>query len=165
MRTSTKLPIIAILCASLGIGLVGASAAFADSGSAVEAAPLPAAGSAAAEQPKPVPSDSLANPVDDPVEAYSDLKAAKKQGWAFAILAGLIMLAAALGRAATKWPNWPVLSWINKHKKVLIVSAAISVTATAAFNALSLGGSWLAVVGAGGGALLAFINAAPSEAK
>jgi hypothetical protein len=161
MRTS-KLAVIAIICGVLGLGLSVASAQD-GSGSAVAEPAGSAAPAPAAEQPKPA--DALANPVDDPVEAYSDLKAAKKQGWAFAILAGLIMLAAAVGRAAVKWPSWPVLSWINKHKKVLIVSAAIGVTGTAAFNAMSLGGSWLAVIGAGGGALLAFINAAPSEAK
>lgn len=156
MRTA-KLTVIAIVCSVIGLGLVGASAVYADGSAVVEGS-----GSAPAA---PLPSDSLANPVDDPAEAYSDLKAAKKQGWAFAILAGVVMLAAAVGRAAKKWPTWPVLSWINQHKKVLIVSTAIGVTATAAFNALSLGGSWFAVIGAGGGALLAFISAAPSEAK
>jgi len=163
MRTSTKLPIIAILCASLGLGLVGASFAFAD-GSA-EVAPPQAAGSAAAEQPKPAPSDALANPVDNPVEAYSDLKAAKKQGWAFAILAGIVMLCAAIGRAAVKWPSSPGLNWVNKNKKALFVVTGAGLTATAAFNALSLGGSWYASIGAAGAALLAYIQAAPSEAK
>ena len=154
-----KLPIIAILCGTLALGLV--AVANADSGSAVAAEVQQGAGSASA----PAPADSLANPVDDPVEAYSDLKAAKKQGWALGILAAFIMLAAAIGRAATKWPTWPVLNWINQHKKITIAVAFVGITASAVFNALALGGSWYAAIGAGGAALLAFINAAPSEAK
>lgn len=154
-----KLPIIAILCGTLALGLV--AVANADSGSAVAAEVQQGAGSASAS----APADSLANPVDDPVEAISDLRAAKKQGWAFAIIAAVCMLAAGLGRAAVKWPSWPVLSWINTHKKVLIVTTGVSVTATAAFNALSLGGSWYASIAAAGAALLAYIQAAPSEAK
>lgn len=154
-----KLPIIAILCGTLALGLV--AVANADSGSAVAVEVQQGAGSASA----PAPADSLANPIDDPVEAYSDLKAAKKQGWAFAIIAGIVMLCAAIGRAAVKWPTWPVLNWINKHKKALIVVGGAGVTATAAFNALALGGSPFAIAAAAGAALLAFVQSAPSEPK
>lgn len=171
MSKSVKLPLIGIACGvfalvmTLAVPHFTVSLAHAQDGSALVDAGTPDAGSASAPSPAPLPSDSLANPVDDPVEAYSDLKAAKKQGWAFAVLAGLCMAAAALGRAAMKWPTWPVLSWINEHKKVLLITAGVGVTATAAFNALALGGSWFAIIGAAGGALLAFISTAPSEAK
>ena len=164
MSKSIKPSVLAVLCGAVALLLSIASINVAhaqDAAVPAVAAPQAAVSAVAA----PAPSDSLANPVDDPVEAISDLRAAKKQGWAFAIIAAVCMVAAGLGRAAVKWPSWPVLSWINTHKKVLIVTTGVSVTATAAFNALSLGGSWYASIGAAGAALLAYIQAAPSEAK
>lgn len=157
MSQSVKFAIVSVLCGFVALLLTIASINYAHA----DAAPQ-AAGSAVAA---PAPSDTLANPVDDPIEAISDLRAAKKQGWAFAIFAAIAMAAAGLGRAAQRWPAFVGLSWVNKHKTVLLVAAAVGAVASAAFNALADGGSWYAVALAGGGVLLAFLNSKPTEEK
>lgn len=113
------------------------------------------------------PADKLHNPVDDPLAALSDIREAKKQGWAFAILASVIMLVAGLARASVRWPNAPLLSTIAKHKTVIFVVTCLGAAAGAAFNALALGGSMYSVLLAGGGAALLFINAGgpPKQAQ
>lgn len=108
-----------------------------------------------------VPSDSLHNPIDSPSAAIEDAKQAKKQGWASFILVLIIMVTAAFAKASTKWPATPVLSTINKHKTLIFVIACFGVGSTAVYNAVT-GGSWYAALLAGGVAVVAFINAAPS---
>lgn len=105
------------------------------------------------------PADKLHNPVDDPLAALSDVREAKKQGWAFAILAVVVMLVAGFARASVRWPTLPVLSQIAKHKTVIFAVACLGASAVGAYNALALGGSWYSVLVAGGGAALLFINA------
>lgn len=169
-----SLALIAVMCGALGLGLSVVQAqtippsAFVDAG-----APAEAAGSAAPQATsttvtvttQPAPADSLHNPVDDPLAAVNDVRQAKKQGWALAILAAVIMLTAGFAKASVKWPSAPLLSTINKHKTVIFFVAGAGTVATSSYNALALGGSWYAVLMAAGGAVLAFISSLPSEAK
>ncbi len=115
------------------------------------------------EGASPAPSDALANPVDDPIEAYSDLKGAKKQGWAVFLLACVVMLAAGLARAADKWPTVKPLAWIKANKWALLITSGAGLVAAAAYNALALGGSPYAAVLAAAGAVLTLI--APKAAQ
>ncbi len=108
------------------------------------------------------PSDSIDNPVDNPLAAIDDVRQAKKQGWATAILVTLIALTAGFARASSKWPTAPVLKTINKNKTVILVVGCLGVCVTAAYNALALGGSWFAVLGAAVVAGVTFVNAQPN---
>lgn len=121
-----------------------------DGGTGVVAAP--------AADPPPT---ALPNPVDNPGAAIDSLKAAKKLGWAAAILAAIVMLAAGLARAAAKWPTLPGLSWFAKHKTAIFVTAAVSTIGAAAYNAIALGGTWLAAGAAAVAALLTLIAPTP----
>lgn len=103
------------------------------------------------------PSDALANPIDDPIEAYSDLKAAKRLGWAPFLLAIVVMLTAAFARAGQKWPTVKPLAWVAKKKWALLAISGAGLVAAASYNALALGGSPYAALLAAGGAVLALV--------
>lgn len=130
--------------------------AFADSGSAVI---LPPPDTQPAPEVKP--SDKLHDPLTAPIAAWDDLKAAKKQGWAAAILCALVLLTATFARASSRWPK--AFGWAAKHKTAIIVVGAVGATAAAAFDTLVLGGSWMSVVMASGGSLLALIAPTHTE--
>jgi hypothetical protein len=151
------LPIIVILCgvaALLCWSAVTAHAQPVDAGApAVTDAGTPDAGSGST-----TPAAALHNPVDDPLAAIEDAKAAKKQGWAFVVLASLVMLTAGAARAVAKWPDAPVIAAINKHKTAILIIGCASAGAVAAYNALALGGSWIALLYAGAGAALTFVS-------
>lgn len=104
------------------------------------------------------PADKLHNPVDEPAAAYDDLKAAKRQGWAAAILAALVMLTAGLARAAQRWS---ALAFFAKNKHALLVLGGVSTVGAAAFNALLDGGAWTAVLLAAAGTVLSLITPTP----
>ncbi|MGE0206158.1 MAG: hypothetical protein AB7E70_19450 [Hyphomicrobiaceae bacterium] len=124
-------------------------------------------GSAALPALESKPSDALANPVDDPIEAYSDLKAAKRLGWAPFLLAIVVMLTAAFARAGQKWPTVKPLAWVAKKKWALLAISGAGLVAAASYNALALGGSAYAALLAAGTAVLALIRptAPTSEAS
>jgi hypothetical protein len=157
-----RLVLLALCGFTLGVGV--AQAQVPDAGAVIVE---PFTGSGSAAQPTVTttttttiaPADALPNPVDDPVAAVSAVKAAKKQGWAAAILATIVMLVAGLCRASMRWPSAPVLSTIAKHKTVIFVVTCLGAGAGAAFNALTQGGDWMAVAWAGVGSVLLFINA------
>lgn len=154
----------ALICAlAIGFGmtavtLVTISDAWADEGSAVvDAGPPTGPGSGTA----PSLSDKLHNPVDDPLAAISDLRAAKKQGWAAAILAAIVMLTAGLARAAQRWPTVSFLAWFGKHKTAIFIVGGVGTVSAAAYNTLVLGGTVMAVIFAAVGAVLTLIAPTP----
>lgn len=116
-----------------------------------------AGGSGSATTPTTKPSDALANPVDDPLEAISDARQAFKQCWPVGLLAIVVMLTAAFARAGEKWPTAKPLVWIAKKKWALIAISGAGLVGAAAYNALMLGGSPYAALLAAGGAVLALV--------
>ncbi len=122
------------------------------------------AGSGSATTPTK-PSDALANPVDDPLEAINDARQAFKQGWAVGLLAIVVMLTAGLARAGQKWPTAKPLAWIAKKKWALLAISGAGLVGAAAYNALALGGSPYAALLAAGGAVLALVMPKAGEAS
>lgn len=106
-----------------------------------------AAGSAA------TPADKLNDPISSPQAAFDDLKAAKKLGWGLLVLATLIMLCRLVGRLGYK----PLSTG-----RAAVVTAAVGTVAVTAYNALALGGTWLAAAAAAIVALAAWWD---SQAK
>jgi hypothetical protein len=146
MRKTVLLVVVAVALALSGLALT----AFADDGSGSAA---PDSGSAAPNVSTPV--DALGDPLSAPAEAWSDLQAAQKVGWPLAILAGVVMLARLLGRLGGVWSRL-------REGKVALAIGALSATSCAAYNALALGGSWLAVAA---GAIVAGAAAWDAAAK
>lgn len=138
----------------------GSGSAIAGSGSAVSLPPghpdiSPAPAPETAPQPAAVgAADKLHDPVSAPSQAYDDVKAAKKTGWAVAVFAVLVMLARLAGRAR----NTKALAWLGKGRTAVIVAAAGALLA-ACYNAAADGGSWTAILAAGVTALAAYWNA------
>lgn len=127
-----------LVCVAIGLATSGMlCVAVADSGSAVVApdssSNSPNSGSAAA-----APADSLHDPLSAPAAAFDDLKAAKKVGWPLAILAGAVIVSRLLGRAGG------IFKPLASGKAALVVGA-VGAASCSAYNALALGGSWLAV--------------------
>lgn len=118
-----------------------------------ELPPAPVLAVAAIESPQP--SDSIADPLDNPVEAYSDLKAAKRLGWSALAFAAVLMLCKVAGRAK----SW--IGWLGQGKRPLWI-AALTAIATAGYNAAAEGGSPLAIATA---ALVAFAVAYDANGK
>lgn len=116
-----------------------------------------AAADAAAEPPPSTgPADQLHDPIDDPGPAYDDLVRAKKSGgWALALLAGFVMITRVLARLPGSLGAW---FRVGVRATVVAAGGAIGV---AAFNALALGGTWIAVLFAAVGAGLALITPIP----
>ena len=127
---------VTIACIAVALGLAGLSlVAFADDGSGSAAAiTAPATGSAATA----APSDQLHDPLSAPAAAFDDLKAARKIGWPLAILAALVITAKLLSRLGGVW------SKLGTGHAALAIGA-LSAGSCAAYNALALGGSWMAV--------------------
>lgn len=112
------------------------------------AAPAPAPGSV------PAPADKLHDPVASPQAAWDDVKAARKDGWAIAAFAVLVMLAklaARLGRDV-KW-----LALLGKGKAAVVVGA-VGALATACYNAAAEGGAWSAMLMAGAVAVFGYLD-------
>lgn len=121
---------------------------------AAELAPGPAG--AASPAPAPKPSDQLDDPLAAPGDAYADLVAAKRSGgWALALLAGLVMLTRTLARLPGAVGAW----WrVGARATGLASAGAIG---AAAFDALALGGTWIAVLFAAAGAGFALLAPVP----
>lgn len=116
-----------------------ASAQPAPSGSATAATPdlgSAAAGSDAASK--------LHDPVTDTKATISDLKAAEREGWGIFAFALLVILCKLAGRAPTLPIVGSKLAFLGKGTAALVVGAA-GAFAVAAYNALTSGGSWMAV--------------------
>ena len=99
----------------------------------------------------------LHDPVADPISAVSDLRQAKRQGWAALSFAILVMLTRCGGRLSAKHKSLAFLGKGNAH----IALAATAAFALAGYNALALGGSLYAALYAAGGVLLYTIMPQP----
>jgi hypothetical protein len=68
------------------------------------------------------------------------------------------MLTAGFARAADKWPNSKLFAWFKKKKTAIYVVSGLSLTSAAAFNALALGGTWMAAAYAAAGAFFTMLH-------
>lgn len=124
----------------------------------VDAGPQEAAPPAVASAPTVSPADKLPNPVDDPFAAIETLKAQKKQGWAVTILGAIVMLTMGLSRAAVRWPTSKLLAWFATNKTAIYITSSVGLVGAAAFNALALGGTWMAAAYTGAGAFFTLVH-------
>lgn len=123
---------------------------------------VPPSGSGSSTTPAPAPpADQLHNPLTDPRAAWDDVKAAKKIGWPLALLAGLIMVARALGYAGDRWPKFKAFAKLGGITGTIV--AGVSACGAAAFNTLALGGTWFAVAAAAVGAFFALLHPNPPK--
>lgn len=107
------------------------------------------AGSGSAVEPTK-PSDTIDDPIENPSEYISDVRLAKKTGWALAVLVVLFGICKLLGRAKTiAW-----LAWLGRGKAALIIGASGAVIA-ALIDTIALGGT---LVAAGYAAVLALFG-------
>ena len=138
----------------VGTARADAPAAAQAPGSAAPAIPPPteATGSGSAAQP---PSASLHDPIVDPAGAISDAREAKRHGWALAAIVVLILLARGLGTARKRWPGSRALRWMAGRAGLVVIG--VGVVGCAAFDAVILGGSWLAAAYAAIGAGLSWM--------
>lgn len=107
------------------------------------------------------PADRLHDPIAYPFQAIDDARGAWKNGWAFGILATIVILTHGLASAVGRWPNSRLLKWFAQNKTAIFVVSGIGTVAGASFNALALGGTWLAALFAGVAAILAVIKPTP----
>lgn len=167
-----KISLAIALLFAFGLGLE--VYAFADVGPlAGTHAPIAGVGSGAAaplaRPPAPVivapPADSHAlpppataipaDPLAQPQAAFDELQAAKKLGWPILVLVVLIIASRLLARLGG------VFTFLGTGKASLVI-AGVGAVALAAYNAIALGGTWLA---AGMAAMLAGIAAWDAAAK
>lgn len=103
------------------------------------------------------PSDAVANPLDDPQEALTEVKAAKKQGWPLFVLMSLVMIAKLVQGAGKRWPDNRIMKWLNTDSRSFII-AGIGTVGSAAFDVAFQHGGWPAIMFAGIGAGLALMQ-------
>lgn len=134
----------------VGAALValGLSAVYYSDASAAETPAIASAGIGSAippsptmDEPAPRPSDSIDNPVTDPVAAWDDFQAARKIGWPAAVFAVVTMLMLALGTLG-KSVTW--LAWLSRGVAATAIGA-VSAIGTACYDAVAAGGSWVAI--------------------
>ena len=96
----------------------------------------------------PQPSDALHDPLASPAAAFDDLRAAKRIGWGVAFLVGVIMLCGILGKLGGIFAPLGT-------PRVLFAIGSVSTFAATAYNAVYLGGAWVAALAAAGPPLIA----------
>lgn len=125
------------------------------------------AGEPATALPTTKPSDTVVNPVTQPVQAWSDEKAARKVGWPLAIWLGLVMLGKGLAYSRDKFKTTPVIgklaAWLAKGKGAMIL-AAIGGCGAAGYDTVVNGGSWVAALVAAGAALGGVMHSTTKDA-
>ncbi len=124
-----------------------------DAGVPAGSAEVVAAGSDAAPAPAK-PADKLHDPAAAPSAAWDDLKAARKDGWAIAVFAALVMLSKLASRLGK---NVKLLAALGKGK-VAVVVGAVGALATACYNAAATGGAWSAMIMAGAAAVFGYLD-------
>lgn len=155
----------------IAAALLGIQTALADAPAGVQVEPFVVssdagvAADAGVPAPDARPPGGLANPVDDPIGAYSDARAALEQGWAVFVLAVIVMTTAGLSRAAGRWPNARLLAWFVRNKTAIYIVAGVGTVAAAALDALWLGGTWYAAGYAALGAFLTLVAPQPSSPR
>jgi hypothetical protein len=115
-----------------------------------------AAGSASAP-PAATPADELHDPIAAPAQAWDDVKAAKKVGWAVLVFAVLTMMAKLAGRMKTVKFFAPL-----GKGKVAVVIGALGALGASCYNAAAEGGAWTAMLVAGVTAIAHYMNAEKS---
>jgi hypothetical protein len=131
----------------------------------IAAPPVALAGSSSSSPPAPapaptlVPADKLHDPIEAPIAAIGDVRAAWREGWALGLLVALVIVARGLGTARRRWPASRLLSWLSGRTALVVLG--VGTTGAAAVDAIALGGSWLAAAAAAAGALLALIEPGP----
>lgn len=149
-----------LIACCITAALVPLSPAVADAGSNAPVL-LDAGAPAPVDAGTAKPSDTLDDPIAAPAAAWDDVKAAKKTGWSLALLGVLIMAARTAAGARNRYP-W--LAFLAKGKAAIGIAAILAI-ATASFDTLALGGSWVAVLFAGAGALFALLIPTAPPAK
>jgi hypothetical protein len=159
-----------LLCMFLAFG-VAAPVAVADTGSAVvlvdagsESAAAPTdSGSGSAVATPPATGSDAASQLHDPTKdlsgTISDLEAAKKTGWGFALFAALVILCRFILPLVSSR-----LAFLREGKAATI-AGAIGAAGIAGYDALVAGASWYALLGVLIGAVLHYIDATPPPAK
>lgn len=130
-----------------------AAAAVVDAGPALSGVVAPdAPGSAMvpAAAPATAPEVKIADPVQQPAQAFDDLKGAKRYGWAGVVFV-LLVLITRTGMVYSE--RVPFLKFLGKGQAHSII-AAVSAFAMTAYNALVLGGTLYAAMGVGLGTFL-----------
>jgi hypothetical protein len=150
----TLIGLVAGACLVLSCFHIGVRMASADAPALLDAGSGSSSATAA-------PADQLHNPVQSPVLAFDDVAAAKKLGWAAMLFAILVMATKALAYAKDHLEGVPLVgklaAWLSVTKRAMYVSG-IGAGATAAYNAIALGGTWMAAVFVGGGLFLALTH-------
>lgn len=98
-------------------------------------------GSAIVTAPVTQPSDAIDDPVSNPAAAFDDIKAAKKLGWGVLALAIIIVACKGLSKVGG------VFKKLGEGKFALVVGS-VGTLAMTAYNALMLGGTWVAALAA-----------------
>jgi hypothetical protein len=111
-----------------------------------------------APSPSMAPADRLRDPLSEPKAVVDDLKAAKRMGWGVLALAILVVVTRLLGRLG----GWFA---VLRKGKVSLVVASVGAFAVTAYNAIMLGGTWMAALAAGVVAVAAFLDYKPPHAK
>lgn len=110
-----------------------------------------------------LPVDKLHDPAANPLAAISDVEALKSQGWGLLLVGLLVQLGRIVRDTAPELEDEPgpvgrAAMWLATGRRAVLIAGAIGV-ASAAFNALALGGSWVAPALAAIGAALAATHA------
>lgn len=99
-------------------------------------------------------------PPSDAIDGVEDVRdAARSHGWALGALVGLILVGRTMRRARRRWPASRALAWMGGPAGLIVGGSAI--VASAAYDALALGGSWLAAGFAAVGAVLYLLDPDP----
>lgn len=153
------LALLGAMLVTIGPAWIGYQVARGDDGSgSALLAPIDAGVASAPAEAPAKPSDALHDPVSSPSAAFDDLKAAKKMGWGLLVLAVLVMACRVLGKLGGRFKALGT-------GRIAVVIAAVGTLAVTAYNALALGGTWMAAASAAIVAGAAFWNshAEPKE--
>jgi hypothetical protein len=88
------------------------------------------------------PADRIRNPLENPAGAYDDLRAMRRLGWGILALGVAVMLARVLATLGG------VFGVLRRGRAALAIAAGTTFAAVA-YNAVALGGTWLAALFAG----------------
>ncbi len=166
--------LIAISLGTFALGLTVYRLALADaSGSAVlvQATNLSGSGSSIAISSPTTPATPVAtlhDPLEAPLAALDDARAAKKTSWPLAVFAVLAMLTKALAYGAATLRGMPLIGvaakWLATDKHAMWI-AGLGTLVAAGYNTLVTGGTWVAVIVAIGVASAGLVHSTTQPAK
>ncbi len=164
-----------ILVSSFVLTVIGIKIAGADNGAAtvqVDAGPA-ASPDAAVAGTGPgtsslAPLSQLHDPLEAPLAALDDARAARKTSWPLAVFAVLAMVTKALAYGAKALQGLPVIGaaakWLATDKHAMWV-AGLGTLAAAGYNTLATGGTWVALLVALGVAAAGLTHSTTQPAK